>query len=87
MKIPIKKYVMNENLSWEERYKQLESHHNEETKWMIEEIKKLELDLKEKKNSPITCWHCNGSGQSCFNVDYTTSSPHTCWVCSGTGLR
>jgi hypothetical protein len=42
MKIPVKKYIMNESLSWEERYKQLENHHKEETAFLIEQIKKLE---------------------------------------------
>lgn len=35
MKIPIKRYVMDENLSWEERYRQLEVHHEEETKFLL----------------------------------------------------
>jgi hypothetical protein len=42
MKVPIKKYVMDETLSWEERYKQLEAHHKEETEWLIEKIEQLE---------------------------------------------
>jgi hypothetical protein len=42
MKISIKAYVMDESLSWEERYKQLEAHHNEETKWLIRRIASLE---------------------------------------------
>lgn len=42
MKIPIKRYVMDKNVSWEERYRQLERHHEEETTWMITEIKRLE---------------------------------------------
>lgn len=42
MKIPIKKYVMDESLSWEERYRQLEKHHEEETTWMMQQIKELE---------------------------------------------
>lgn len=45
MKISIKKYVMNENLSWEERYKELENHHKEETEFLIREIKRLEEEL------------------------------------------
>lgn len=40
MKIPIKKYVMDESLSWEERYAQLDAHHCEETKWLIAEAKR-----------------------------------------------
>lgn len=46
MKIPIKKYVMDESLSWEDRYKQLEKHHLEETEFLIQEIEKLELVAK-----------------------------------------
>ena len=40
MKIPIKKYVMDESLSWEERYLKLEAHHKEETEWLIAYIEK-----------------------------------------------
>ena len=43
MRIPIKKYVMDESLSWKERYKQLEAHHKEETEYMITRIKELEV--------------------------------------------
>ena len=42
MKIPIKKYIDNISLSWEERYRRLEEHHLEETSWMIGEIQHLE---------------------------------------------
>ena len=42
MKMPIKKYVMDESLTWKERYQQLEKHHEEETSWMIGEIKRLD---------------------------------------------
>ena len=45
MKIPIKKYVMDENLSWEERYKKLEKHHEEETKFLISCAQELEKSL------------------------------------------
>lgn len=48
MKIPIKKYVMDESISWEERYKRLEAHHLEETKWLIEEVERLQEELKKK---------------------------------------
>jgi hypothetical protein len=41
MKIPIKKYIMDESLSWEERYKQLEAHHKEETEWLITELERI----------------------------------------------
>lgn len=42
IRIPIKKYVIDESLSWEERYKRLEAHHTEETSWMFAELKKRE---------------------------------------------
>jgi len=42
MRIPIKKYTMDESASWEERYRQLEAHHQKETEWMIGEIRFLE---------------------------------------------
>jgi hypothetical protein len=42
MKIPIKKYVMDESLPWEERYRQLEAHHEEETKFLIGHCNELE---------------------------------------------
>lgn len=45
MKIPVKKYEMDESLSWEERYRQLERHHEEETTWMAGEIQRLRLRL------------------------------------------
>lgn len=42
MKIPVKKYVMDETLSWEERYRQLEAHHLEEVGFLMSHVKKLE---------------------------------------------
>jgi hypothetical protein len=39
--IKVKKYSMNEELSWEERYKELEKHHIEETTFLIEKIREL----------------------------------------------
>ena len=47
MKIPIKKYVDDPTLTWEERYKRLDTHHQEETKWMIDEIRRLEDALSD----------------------------------------
>jgi hypothetical protein len=43
-KIPIKKYVEDTSLSWEERYHQLEKHHEEETKFLIGVIEKYESE-------------------------------------------
>ena len=39
--IKVKKYKMDESLSWEERYRQLEQHHIEETTFLIEEVRKV----------------------------------------------
>lgn len=39
--IKVKRYKMDESLSWEERYKQLEQHHIEETTFLINEVRKL----------------------------------------------
>jgi hypothetical protein len=47
MKILIKKYVMDESLSWEERYQQLEAHHKEETEWMMDMLQKQEAEIKD----------------------------------------
>lgn len=46
-KIPIKGYIMDESLSWEERYRQLEIHHEEETKFLIATIERFEHGLDE----------------------------------------
>lgn len=45
MKIPIKKYVMDESLPWEERYRQLEAHHTEETTYLIDQINRRDKAL------------------------------------------
>lgn len=39
--IKVKKYVDNEALSWEERYKRLEKHHLEETNFLIDKIREI----------------------------------------------
>jgi hypothetical protein len=45
MKIPIKRYIDDPTLPWEERYRRLEAHHEEETRWLIAEVKRLEGEL------------------------------------------
>lgn len=35
VKVPVKRYEMDESASWEERYRKLEAHHLEETTWLI----------------------------------------------------
>ncbi len=49
-RITIKKYVMDETISWEERYKQLEAHHKEETEFLIRRIESLEEFVDEITN-------------------------------------
>ncbi|MBS1612836.1 MAG: hypothetical protein JST49_08455 [Bacteroidetes bacterium] len=39
--IKVKRYEMDESLSWEERYKQLEAHHEKETTFLIEKIREI----------------------------------------------
>jgi hypothetical protein len=56
VKIPIKKYVMDESLSWEERYRQLESHHAEETVWMHGKLKEQQAELQRVQRLPTLEW-------------------------------
>jgi hypothetical protein len=42
MKISIKNYIDDPNLTWEEIYTRLAAHHKEETDWLISEVKRLE---------------------------------------------
>lgn len=67
MKIPIKKYQMDPKLSWEERYKQLEAHHVEETQWLITYIKQLESILRESSagSSQSSRWESLNTVQKC----------------------
>ncbi len=39
--IKVKSYKMNEQLSWEERYKELEKHHIDETNFLIKKIRDI----------------------------------------------
>lgn len=39
--IKVKKYVDDETLSWEERYKRLMDHHEKETRFLINEVNRL----------------------------------------------
>ena len=41
--IKVPKYEMNESLSWEERYKQLEDHHIKETQFLIDELRSQDI--------------------------------------------
>lgn len=39
--IKVKRYVDDESLSWEERYKKLEAHHVEETTFLINKLREI----------------------------------------------
>lgn len=39
--IKVKKFVDNESLTWEERFKALEEHHIEETRFLINKIREI----------------------------------------------
>ena len=52
MKIPIKKYVDDPSLTWEERYKRLEAHHKEETEYLIEQLR-WHLDFERRMQANI----------------------------------
>src|SRR5574341_1024424 len=46
---------MDESLPWEQRYQQLDAHHQEETAWMISEIQRLEAENRELRKD-LTTW-------------------------------
>ncbi|WP_299554643.1 hypothetical protein [Seonamhaeicola sp.] len=39
--IKVKRYIDDESLSWEARYKNLEKHHLEETNFLIDKIREI----------------------------------------------
>lgn len=45
--IKVKSYKMNEALSWEERYKEFEKHHIEETTFLINKVRELVNEIPE----------------------------------------
>ncbi len=53
VKIPLKKYVMDESLSWEERYAKLDAHHLEETQWLIAELTRTREALEQARFDAI----------------------------------
>ena len=57
----VKKYEMNESLSWKKRYKELEAHHIEETTELYEKLKVVRKELKyEKKRADSESWREDG---------------------------
>lgn len=45
--IKVKPYKMNEELSWEERYREFEKHHIDETNFLIDKVRTLVRQLPE----------------------------------------
>lgn len=45
--IKVKRYVMDETLTWGDRYRQLEEHHLQETSFLIAEVRKLAAKIDE----------------------------------------
>lgn len=48
--IKVKRYVMDESKSWEERYKHLESHHEKEMLFLINKVRELARRLEEAED-------------------------------------
>ena len=59
-KIPIKRYVDDEALTWEERFRRLEAHHTEETRVLITEIERLETGEGKLGRIGIVVTQCGG---------------------------
>lgn len=49
VRVPVKKWVDDEGLSFQARFLRLKAHHEEETKWLISEIERLQ---RNKNNGP-----------------------------------
>jgi len=45
--IKVKQYKMNNSLSWEDRYRDFDAHHVEETTFLIAEVRKLARQIDE----------------------------------------
>jgi hypothetical protein len=55
--IKVKRYAMDPAKSWEERYRELEVHHLEETTFLIEKVRELgkrlaQSDVPEERRTP-----------------------------------
>ena len=45
--IKVKRYQMDPNKTWEERYKELDQHHLEETTFLINKVREMAKQLNE----------------------------------------
>lgn len=62
--IKVRKYTMDEEASWEERYKQLEKHHIEECEFLIAEVRQLAQRLD---NARAALKRCRGENSAIRN--------------------
>lgn len=51
--IKVRRYVMDESISWEARYRQLEQHHVEETSFLIDKVRELAAKLTQCAQPPL----------------------------------
>ena len=49
--IKVPKYGMDESKSWEDRYKELEQHHVQETTFLINKVRELAAELNEVQST------------------------------------
>ena len=49
--IQVPKYTMDESKPWEERYRQLERHHIEETTFLIDKVRELAAEIDRRESA------------------------------------
>jgi hypothetical protein len=55
--IKVKRYKMDESKTWEERYKDLDAHHIEETTFLINKVRELAQQMQDQKEQQQR-WDC-----------------------------
>lgn len=55
--IKVKRYKMDESKTWEERYKDLDAHHIEETTFLINKVRELDQQMQDQKEQQRR-WDC-----------------------------
>jgi hypothetical protein len=51
--IKVPRYVMDETKSWEERYRELEQHHIQETTFLIGKVRELAAVIAQRANAEL----------------------------------
>lgn len=57
VRVPVKKFVDDESLSWEERFNNLNQHHLAETGWLIGQLEKAKVGLDSDETFELACEH------------------------------